>query len=120
MNAIETILWLALNVYFEARSEPVIGQLAVVHVVMNRMENRHLTAKEVVLQPAQFTWTMQQSSYWPKNTKVFLKCVKVAEQGMHQKDFTHGATHYHLQTIHPYWADSLHRVGKWGSHIFYK
>jgi hypothetical protein len=30
------------------------------------------------------------------------------------------ATHYHTVQIHPYWADSLQRVGVIGAHMFYR
>ena len=35
----EALICLAMNIYYEARHEPVEGQLAVAHVVMNRTEN---------------------------------------------------------------------------------
>ncbi len=120
MSTIEAVLWLALNIYFEARSEPLQGQLAVSHVVLNRVEQRHLTVKEVILQPYQFSWTFQEDSYWPKNKVVFASCVKVAIKAMNEPDFTFGATNYHLKSIHPDWAKNMTYVGSWGSHKFYK
>ena len=38
MPFIESIFWLALNLYHECRGEPLAGQIAVAHVVMNRAE----------------------------------------------------------------------------------
>lgn len=119
MNLFEAILFLTLNVYHEARSEEQFAQVAVAHVTMNRARERHLPIKGVVLQPKQFSWTHQLKSYWPKNLAAFMNClesVTIAAQG---NDFTNGATYYHLNTIHPWWADSMHYVADFGSHKFY-
>ena len=47
-----TLLCLALNMYFEARSEPIAGQIAVAEVTLNRVASPHYpnTVCEVVLQ----------------------------------------------------------------------
>lgn len=48
MTLSEALLCLALNVYFEARGEPIIGQYAVAHVTLNRVkENNSTVCKEV-------------------------------------------------------------------------
>ena len=51
MTFLEGLLWLTLNVYHEARSEPEIGQVAVAHVTPNRAAKRALSIKKVVNQP---------------------------------------------------------------------
>ena len=56
MDIIEAMLWLALNIYFEARNQPVKGQLAVAHVTLNRANQKDKSVKEVVLEPGQFSW----------------------------------------------------------------
>lgn len=43
MTLLEGLLWLTLNVYHEARSEPQIGQLAVAFVTRNNMARRMTT-----------------------------------------------------------------------------
>ena len=48
MTVLEGLLWLTLNVYHEARSEPQIGQVAVVHVTLNRAEELNRSIKEIV------------------------------------------------------------------------
>ena len=35
-------------------------------------------------------------------------------------DFTHGASHYHNDSVHPYWADHLKHTVTIDNHIFYK
>ena len=37
----EALVCLALNVYFEARNQPLTGQIAVTQVVMNRVESEY-------------------------------------------------------------------------------
>ena len=58
MDVIGALLWLSLNIYYEARSEPKNAQIAVAQVTINRSKSRNLTIKEVVLQPYQFRWTL--------------------------------------------------------------
>jgi len=56
MTLLEGLLWLTLNVYHEARSEPQIGQVAVAHVTLNRASEKRLPVKEIIKQPYQFSW----------------------------------------------------------------
>ena len=53
---IGNILWLALCIYFEGRGEPKEGQLAIGHVIMNRVERRDASIKDIVKAPWQFSW----------------------------------------------------------------
>ena len=57
---LEAIMCLAMAIYFEARSEPVEGQMAVAQVVMNRVANTRYPSEvcEVVKQKYQFAF------YW--------------------------------------------------------
>jgi len=48
MSFLEGLLWLTLNIYHEARSEPQIGQLAVAHVTLNRAAQKNKSVEEVV------------------------------------------------------------------------
>lgn len=62
-----TLLCLSLAVYFEARGEPILGQQAVIQVVLNRAERNKTTPCIEVFKPKQFSWT---STHWkiPKST----------------------------------------------------
>lgn len=51
------VLYTALTVYHEARGEPKICQLYVAESVRTRMDQWDMTAKEVVRQPHQYSWT---------------------------------------------------------------
>lgn len=120
MTLLEGLLWLTLNVYHEARSEPEIGQVAVALVTLNRAHEQKRPIKEIVQEPYQFSWTFQKKSYIPDDPKAFLACMKSVYIALHSNDFTQGATHYHLDTITPYWSRDYTYLEQYGSHKFYK
>ena len=65
-----SLVCLAMNVYFEARSEPVAGQIGVTEVVMNRVNDDRYpnTVCEVVKQgPTRPSWKDHTVSYPVKN-----------------------------------------------------
>ncbi len=120
MSFLEGLLWLSLNIYHEARSEPQIGQLAVAHVTLNRASQSKQTVEQVVTAPKQFSWTFLQKSYVPKETDIFVDCIQTAMKAMTSKDFTKGATFYHRHDVRPKWAQSKTYVAKYGEHLFYR
>jgi N-acetylmuramoyl-L-alanine amidase len=120
MTLLEGLLWLTLNVYHEARSEPQIGQVAVAHVTLNRATEKQLPLKEVIRQPYQFSWTFQKDSYLPDDPDAFLECLHSVYLALQTPDFTNGATHYHLESITPNWTSEFTYVAQFGSHKFYK
>jgi spore germination cell wall hydrolase CwlJ-like protein len=126
----DEIFCLALNIYFEARSEEEVGQLAVGHVVMNRVADRHYpgTACGVVrqggeerLHRCQFSWWCDGRSDEPLNKKAWLRSIKLAIKVYfgHSEDPTEGALWYHADYANPYWRDTLVLGNKIGQHIFY-
>lgn len=120
MTVLEGLLWLTLNVYHEARSEPEIGQEAVAHVTLNRAKDLKMSVKDVVNQPYQFSWTFQKKSYIPDDPKAFFECMHSVYVALQSSDFTSGSTFYHLDDINPLWASELTYVDQFGSHKFYK
>lgn len=120
MTLLEGLLWLTLNVYHEARSEPQIGQIAVAHVTLNRAKKEDLTIKDVVHKPYQFSWTRHQDSYFPEDPQAFLKCMESVVIALKNEDFTHGSTHYHLTSVNPGWVSKYTFVKQYGSHKFYR
>ena len=120
MSFLEGLLWLTLNVYHEARSEPEIGQLAVAHVTLNRAISKHTSVGEVVTAPYQFSWTFQKKSYFPTEFNALQESASVALKALSSPDFTEGATFYHRTDVHPEWASDMVFVAKYGSHLFYR
>lgn len=132
---------LAKTIYFEARQEPLAGKLAVGLVVLNRTTSQKFpttvcgvtqqgrytnstTAKQATstMKACQFSWYCDGHSDEPKEHLAWIQSQDIAKILLEQKiyDFTDHATHYHAQSIHPQWAQSLNRVGSIGSHTFYR
>ena len=122
---------LALNIYFEARGEPIRGQLAVGHVVMNRVANKHYpdTVCEVVqqggetrLNHCQFSWWCDGRSDKPVNQTAWEVSKEIANTiySGYSIDPTNGALWYHADYVEPYWKDSLTVAIKIGQHVFYR
>ncbi len=120
MSFLEGLLWLTLNVYHEARSEPKIGQLAVAHVTLNRASQSNQSLEQVITAPKQFSWTYLQKSYLPDEPEVFMSCMQTAMKAMMSSDFTKGATFYHRTDVRPKWAKDKRYVAQYGEHLFYR
>ena len=127
----EEVTCLALNIYFEARSEPVDGMLAVGHVVMNRVANRGFPNSicnvirqggEVARHRCQFSWWCDGRSDQPRNPVAWDAARLVAwfiYNGL-TEDPTRGALWYHAEYVAPYWREAFHRGPQIGRHIFYR
>jgi len=124
------VFCLALNIYFEARSEAEQGQLAVGYVVMNRVADRYYpnTVCKVVRQGGedrrfrcQFSWWCDGRSDKPLDQKAWLKSLQLAISVYfgHSEDPTEGALWYHADYVNPYWSDALVLGNKIGQHLFY-
>jgi N-acetylmuramoyl-L-alanine amidase len=129
---------LASNIYWESRNQSLGGKMAVAQVVMNRVDNerfpdticgvvkqtKYYPSGGIDLHDCQFSWYCDGLADDPlQNEKhiyedVFYLAVNMIEQD--SMDITEGATHYHSDKVHPYWADSLQRMTKIDDHIFYK
>ena len=132
------VLCMALNIYHEARGEPLAGQIGVAHSVLNRMADSRYpdTACEVIKQAKYHGWDMvnpirNQCQYsWfcdglsdnPQHGKAMLEATILAQHVLagNSIDITEGATHYHADYVHPYWADEMTTTVKLGSHIYYR
>lgn len=120
MSFLEGLLWLTLNVYHEARSEPEIGQMAVAHVTLNRAIEERKSVGEIVTAPYQFSWTFQKRSYFPTEYQALQQSARIALKALTTPDFTKGATFYHHTAVNPHWAGDMTFVAQYGSHKFYR
>jgi len=127
---IETaLLCLALNVYFEARSEPIAGKIAVAEVTLNRVASQDYpnTICEVVLQENQngcsFSWWCDGQSDVPAEYTAFQESKALARMMIKDGEYISvvgkDVTHYHAKSVNPYWSDSLSYKTSVGNHIFY-
>ena len=125
---IETALMcLALNIYFEARSEPIQGQIAIAEVTLNRVASSKYPNDvcSVVLQEnkdgCQFSWWCDGKSDHPREHNSLRTSKALAElmlkEGRYITVIGDDATHYHNNDVYPYWADDLDRIRRIGKHI---
>lgn len=134
----ETIVCLATAIYFEARGEPLAGQIAVAHTIMNRVEDRRFpdTVCEVVTQGPTYSWAdgfpvrhrCQFSFYCdgksddPTDQDAYNHSYEVALGVIEGRfiDLSMGATHYHATYVLPEWAESKDHTITINNHRFYR
>ena len=116
---------LAKAVYFEARGEPLEGQLAVAEVVLNRAASGRYppTICEVVMQPWQFSF-VNATGRIPEANRASLawhKAAAIADIAMKRmaKQIPSNVLWYHANYVSPSWGRRLNRVTQIGAHIFY-
>lgn len=124
---------LALNVYFEARGEPLAGQYAVAEVTMNRVASPRYpdTVCEVVYQKTwdarrgryvgAFSWTERDRRPAPQGEpwRLAMKIAEEVYRGRH-RPVVHGALHYHASYVKPSWSREMEYTARIGRHIFYR
>ena len=115
---------LANAVYFEARGEPLEGQLAVAEVVLNRAASGRYPATicGVVIQPAQFSFVRRgiipradrASEAWRRAVAIS----RIAAQ-REARLLPANVLWYHANYVSPGWGRRLERNARIGLHIFY-
>jgi hypothetical protein len=115
---------LANAVYFEARGEPLEGQLAVAEVVLNRAGSGRYptTICAVVTQPAQFSFVRR--GVIPRAdraSEAWRRAVAVARiaQSRAMRMLPDNVLWYHANYVSPSWGRRLDRNTQIGLHIFY-
>ncbi|HUS95244.1 MAG TPA: cell wall hydrolase [Hyphomicrobiaceae bacterium] len=116
--------------YFEARGEHLVGQVAVAEVILNRVDAKRYpnSVCGVVHQGdklqtgCQFSYLCDDKAEIIGNRKAFEGLGKVAWVMLQGKPriFTGKATHYHNTSVSPRWAKKLERTVRIGAHIFYR
>ena len=124
------LICLAMNIYHEARSEPIAGRVAVAEVTINRVESKYYPNDvcAVVYQKGKkscaFSWTCDNISDTPHEKKEFDRAKRLARMVLLNKGNVHAVgknvTHYHHKNIKPYWLTDVKKVKQVGNHIFYK
>jgi len=116
---------LAGAVFFEARGEPIAGQLAVAQVIINRAESSRFPDDycSVVLQRAQFSFVRGGSlPPIPRKSKAWAgaKAVaRVAHEGLWSSKVG-DALYFHAHYVRPGWSHRLQRRATIARHIFYR
>lgn len=117
-------------VYYEAAIEAADGQRAVAQVVLNRLRHPAYpkTICGVVFQGSerstgcQFTFTCDGAMGRAPNAALWTRAREIAWGALSGQVFAPvgWATHYHTDWVVPYWASSLAKNAKIGTHIFYR
>lgn len=109
-------LCLASNIYFEARGEPIDGQILVGEVTLNRGGD----ICETVFEDGEFSWTSEEGLYID-DTEAFVDAFIVASDLIANGCvLCSEATYYHTKAVKPYWAKHMKKLGSYGNHTFYK
>ena len=126
----EELTCLAQNVYFEARSEPLEGKLAVAHVVMNRVASRYFPdtvcgvvqdGTDEVLHRCQFSWYCDGKKDDIADQDAWAEATELASQVYwgRAEDPSGGALWYHADYVKPVWRKAFAKGPTIGHHIFY-
>jgi spore germination cell wall hydrolase CwlJ-like protein len=116
---------LAQAVYFEARGEPIEGQLAVAEVVINRARSGLYPDNycDVITQPAQFSFVRhgqiptadESCEAWERAEAI----AEIAERNLWQTKAA-DALYFHATYVNPSWARQKVELAQIDSHIFYR
>ena len=112
-------LCLARNIYYEAKGEPYIGQIAVAHITFNRAEKVGSFC-EVVHKPKQFSWTLIKDIKKPsgKEWEMAKHTARMFARGVRVKNLE-DVEHYHTAQVNPKWDNNMNMVAAIGGHQFY-
>ena len=138
---------LAMNVYHEARGQGLAGQVAVMHVTLNRVEDPRFpnnicgvvyqgpvrpSAKNngtyiPIKNKCQFSWWCDGKSDKAKDVKSWNRIVSLVSWYLETRplqtknfDYTDGAVFYHAYYVTPAWAKAKKRTSRIEDHIFYR
>jgi len=126
----EELTCLAQAIYYEARGEPLPGQIAVAEVVLNRAASKRYpnSVCGVVFQNdhmknrCQFSFACDGKTDTPPSSQTWKKSVSLASYVMADNTLrlTDAATHYHADYVSPFWSHHLEKTVVIGRHIFYR
>lgn len=104
------------NVYFEARGEPLKGQMLVARVTLNRAkEEFNGDICDAVYAKGQFSWTSA------KKKVTDPKAYAVAAKAAYASLWYHKPAYYfHNKKVAPKWANNKTVVARIGNHVFYQ
>ena len=121
MIVVAAAMWcLSLNVYHEARGEPLEGQFAVASVTMNRAKQNTANVCKVVYKSKHFSWTMDRNNKITDH-RAWIESKQVAYLILNGAvgDKTEGATFYHRDDVSPKWNRHVVLTKRIGRHLFY-
>ena len=137
---IEALVCMATAIYFEARGEPTVGQIAVGPVIMSRVADHRYpdSVCDVVKEGYYYSWNPSipipdkcQFSFWcdgkpeevtDKEAYAWAEEISwgLLEGDLNMIDLTDSATHYHAWWVRPSWSNRFTRTVRIDAHIFYR
>ena len=114
---------LAVGIYYESKSEPLAGQLAVGQVIANRSHSGRFapTYCGVLFQRSQFSFVRGHSYPAParasRQWENAVAVAKIVDQKLHVSSVAK-ALFFHAKRVSPGWK--LARLGSVGNHVFYR
>ena len=137
---IEALVCMATAIYFEARGEPTVGQIAVGQVIMSRVADHRYpdSVCDVVKEGYYYSWNPSipipdkcQFSFWcdgkpeevtDKEAYAWAEEIScgLIEGDLNMIDLTDSATHYHAWWVRPSWSNRFTRTVRIDEHIFYR
>ena len=114
---------LAVGIYYESKSEPLAGQLAVGHVIADRAKSGRFASTYcgVLFQRSQFSFVRGKSYPAParagRQWHNAVAVAKIVDQKLHSSPVPN-ALFFHAKRVSPRWR--LSRIGSVGNHIFYR
>ena len=118
---IDALTCMAVAIYFEARGEPINGQLLVAETIINRVADERWpdTVCGVVKQPHQFSFYSDGMSDKPRDMEAYEIAREVAAVALCGDHLWSGALYYHTHAVRPVWRHALEPIKVEGNHIFY-
>lgn len=119
------IMCLSMNIYWEARNQPIAGQVAVAQVTMNRVASPDYPNDVcgVVHELKQFSWQWDGKSDVPREDVAWKRAQMVAQGVLagsgHANLMNIEIVNYHAVYVEPYWSHDLQLVAQIGDHVFY-
>ena len=131
MDLTQSLFWLMVTVYHEARGESIAGQKAVVKVILNRAKKNNWPVSNVVLARKQFSCFnkgLDDPSVWIRKIITAAEVLENVEAGFNEwqaGDKLQGATHYYAllgMPNHqpPYWVKGMKFIVEIKGHRFYR
>jgi Cell Wall Hydrolase len=126
-------LCLTQAIYFEARGEPLEGQLAVAQVVLNRYTDlrypksicgvvyEHRAGSSAYACQFSFSCDKWPEIVWNRDAWAIAKTIAFLANSRRLPDTTGGkATHYHTTWVSPDWSGKINFTRTLGNHVFYR
>ena len=109
------------TIILEAAGEGYEGMVAVGEVIRNRAKFFQKDFKAVCLAPKQFSgWNdAERAACFLEEHRDHYFLALAAWRESEKTSLTNGATDYHADYVHPYWADAYQVTAEIGRHIFY-